>query len=576
MAENQGLPAKFANRYRFQPVRDDWDSGRSGYTHLVFDHVKERLCVIKRAELKDQKAVEELKNEVGALIDLKGYGVPEVYDTSEAEYGSKNYFYMIIEYIDALRVEKNLNLLSVAERWEIIRQLFSLLVKAHGMGIVNGDIDLKHLFWRRDKKQLIVIDWGNSKLNVDKRKQSEFSFDLARSAEIIYSLVTRNGHPPASGSLTLPKSDKELFAGIGKLPIEFRELCNWAPRTPVKGAVAPYTAEELFKASARKGRRKWVTPTILVLGFALAVATYLALIDNAGTTPTPTLPFTAMPASPSSTILVATETTTQETVPSITPSQIAENTLTPTQTIIPALTPSPRTYTQTLLLFDKANVPAENCWQNSPLDTKSGFSRRESDKNWRFSIVRGQSTESPVQTSFSGCFEIQKLSAIALNIWVSRLELERDLPDLPGTIDPGKEFGIYIQNTNGIRREYTIWIDKAELMHLRIRENGDILFDEIVLVVNEETMGVKGEFPRLYAEFPLQVFFEVNNKGVDVIYLQQGPGQRAIKIDELNPNQMILIPNALLPTVSNIQDIGLIGYGGQTDLLFWPLVFFGD
>ena len=150
------------------------------------------------------------------------------------------------------------------------------------------------------------------------------------------------------------------------------------------------------------------------------------------------------------------------------------------------------------------------------------------------------------------------------------------MPDLPGTIDPGKEFGIYIQNTNGIRREYTIWIDKAELMHLRIRENGDILFDEIVLVVNEETMGVKGEFPRLYAEFPLQVFFEVNNKGVDVIYLQQGPGQRAIKIDELNPNQMILIPNALLPTVSNIQDIGLIGYGGQTDLLFWPLVFFGD
>lgn len=576
MAENSGSSAKFANRYRFQPVRADWDSGRSGYTHLVFDHVEERLCVIKRAELKDQKAVDELKNEVGALIDLKGYGVPEVYDTGEAEHGSKNYFYMIIEYIDALRVEKNLILLSASERKEIISQLFSILAKAHGMGIVNGDVDLKHLFWRRDKKQLVVIDWGNSKLDVDKRKQSEFSFDLARTAEIIYLLVTRKGELPPTGSIALPRNKKEFFSGLDTIPDEFRQLCDWAPRTPVKGAVAPYTAEELFKASSRKKKQKWITPTILVLGLALMGAAYLIFFDGAGIITMPTSPITKVPTSASPENPIYTETPTQETVPTITPSQVIENTPTPTQTLVPIVTPSPRTYTNTLLVFNKANAPAENCWQNSPSDTKSGFSRRESDQNWRFGIVKGQSTESPVQTSFSGCLEIQKFDAIALNIWAPRLELERDVPDLPGTIEPGKEFGIYVENTSGLRREYTIWIDKTELLHLRIRENGNILLDEIILVVNEEELEIKGDFPRYYAEFPIQIFFEINNQDLDIIYLQQGPGQRAVKVEELNPNRMVLIPNALLPTISNIKDIGLIGYGGQTDVLIWPLVFFGE
>ena len=75
------------------------------------------------------------------------------------------------------------------------------------MGIVNGDIDLKHLFWRRDSEQLVVIDWGNARLDVDPAKKSKFAYlNLTRSAEVIYSLVTLQGHAPATKSLALPES----------------------------------------------------------------------------------------------------------------------------------------------------------------------------------------------------------------------------------------------------------------------------------------------------------------------------------------------------------------------------------
>ena len=92
MTENLSSSPLFAGRYEFQTVRSDWDTGRTKFTHLVFDRQEERLGVIKRAEIKSPQAVERLKNEVGALLDLKGLGVPEVYDTGEADYGSKKYF----------------------------------------------------------------------------------------------------------------------------------------------------------------------------------------------------------------------------------------------------------------------------------------------------------------------------------------------------------------------------------------------------------------------------------------------------------------------------------------------------
>ena len=114
-------------------------------------------------------------------------------------------------------------------------------------------------------------------------------------------------------------------------------------------------------------------------------------------------------------------------------------------------------------------------------------------------------------------------------------------------------------------------------MYLRVREGNKITLDDVVLVVNEENLKITGVFPRLYAEFPIQIFFEINNNGLDIIYLRQGPIQKAVKVDALTPNQMLPpIYNAVRSTLSNIQKIGLIGYGGETQTVIWPLVFFGE
>ena len=230
----------FAGRYQFKPVGDDWDTGRSGFTHLVYDREKKRLGGIKRAEINSREAVEGLKNEVVALNALKGSGVPDVYETGQATYGSKIYFYMVMEYIDGIRIERNIDKMDVAERAEILTQLFALLAQAHTKGIVNGDVDLKHLFWHKTKKQLVVIDWGNAKLGVDPNEKTEFSYDLARAAEIIFSLITLQGIPPAMGSIALP-DDSALIPGLIPLPMEYRELCKWAPRTPSAGTQSPFS-----------------------------------------------------------------------------------------------------------------------------------------------------------------------------------------------------------------------------------------------------------------------------------------------------------------------------------------------
>ncbi len=92
---------------------DDWDTGRSGYTHLVVDMKEKRLGVIKRAEISSEQAVQGLKNEVNALRALQGMGVPEVYDTGTAIYGSKKYFYLVMEYIEGMRVEESIRSLSI-------------------------------------------------------------------------------------------------------------------------------------------------------------------------------------------------------------------------------------------------------------------------------------------------------------------------------------------------------------------------------------------------------------------------------------------------------------------------------
>ncbi|HKY53834.1 MAG TPA: phosphotransferase, partial [Anaerolineales bacterium] len=245
MAEHSGSSI-FAGRYRYEPV-DDGDESQGRFTELVYDLKTERLGILKRAEVTSERAVHRLKNEVEALQALKGVGVPEVYDIGEAE-DDIDYFYIVLEYIDGLHVERNLDSIPASERVEILRQFFRLLAEAHQRDIVNGDINLRHLYWNKDKKQLIVIDWSQARLNVDPQQQTEFADDLARAAGILFSLVTLNGYPLPMKSFALP-DESGLLPELPKLPIEFRNICFWAPRTSPAEGVPYHTALELFEAS---------------------------------------------------------------------------------------------------------------------------------------------------------------------------------------------------------------------------------------------------------------------------------------------------------------------------------------
>lgn len=587
MAENSAGSPMFADRYRFQPVGNDWDTGRSGYTHLVFDTKKERLGVLKRAELKSSQAVENLKNEVAALLDLKGEGVPEVYDTGEAEYGSKKFFYMVIEYIDGLRVEKKLEDLSATERADILLQFWNLLTIAQRMGIVNGDVDLKHLFWRRDKKQLIVIDWGNAHLNIKPNSKNDFAFDWARAAEVTHTLVLRKGRAPVSGSLALPK-DTLLLPGLPPIPTEFRMLCKWAPRTPSNNMQPPLMALDMYEAT-----RKWLRgvpyKTIksanwtarLVFFAILAGVGYFGFTQRAlilglfsPTTIATTPPVATTPPIATTEVIPPSETITPTPTPSETPA--LEPSLTPTVAVTETatvtatvpVTPSPGIYTTVLMDASK-----DKCWTN--LQDPEGLSDKQASGLLEFRISDSQLRDNPIEANFDKCgLNPTQIKAVGLNAWVKRLEIARTIQ---GQTEDGREFGIFVENAAGQRREYTIWFDKTYNLQVRIRETGKEPFTTKATVFSQGKLEPLGDFPNQSVNFPIQFFLEVNNQGLDVLYLKEGPkSQSPLDAVSLSPANMIVVDSATRPTLGNIARIGLVGYGGETQIVLWPLAIFGE
>jgi hypothetical protein len=378
---------------------------------------------------------------------------------------------------------------------------------------------------------------------------------------------------------------------LAPLPIEFRTLSKWAPRAPNEGAQSPYTAQELFEVSKawqkailsgksyKPGKRpNWglrllfaiIIISVVFLGITSPLSPIYSLLHPQTPTAVVVPSETTAPTLTATTEVVTTEAPTQATPADVsTPTPEPTSTFTEVPPSATAVTPIPVAHTNPLLVFAKDSSAPDGCWANAP---KSGFDKRE-DGNWRFAIEKGTPVDQTVQTDFSKCVEIQKVKAMAMNVWVPRLELERVNPE----IEAGKEFGFFILGTNSQRREYTIWVDVNESMHLRIRENGEITYDEVVLIVNNENLQIKGGFPRLYADFPIQIFFEINNNGLDIIYLRQGSIQKAVSATDLDPSQMLPIINGTVhQNLGELQSIGLIGYGGETTTVIWPLVFFGE
>jgi serine/threonine protein kinase len=570
MGFNPQLPI-FAKRYQFIDAGPDWDRGRSGFTNLVEDTKGATKGVIKRADITSKNAVTGLENETKALEDLKGMGVPKILDKGQIVYDTKEYKFLVIEYIDGVRVEKELSSLSSLERAEILTQFLGVLRQAHSKGIVNGDVDIKHLFWRKEKPKLVVIDWGNAILNINKNRPTEFAYDLARTAEIIYSLLVGK-IPPATGPIALP-DDSKIVPGLAPLPVEFRKICEWAPRTPTTGAKAPYSAAELFEIAARwmkaindkkpyRPRTNW--PLKLLLAGAGMLATLVAGVLYAQSTIE--LNITTTPTSTETSSLIITETITQaisssptDAIITLTPEITPGPTRSPTN--IQAVTPLPRKYS-TLVSFDK-QYTGGNCWTDmlngtTALSPREAFTRR-GDGNWSFGLEKNRALDETIQSDFSQCVDLQQVSAISMNVWVSQIDVQR-------------EFGIYLEDVSGNRREYTIWLDRVadnDRMILRIREDAEISDYELLFT---ENLKFFNGFPRLYYQFPILVFLEIDNNGLDILYLKEGPLQAAVTPEDINPNQMIRADNAVRITLGEIKSIGLIGYGGEIETLIWPLV----
>jgi len=136
------------------------------------------------------------------------------------------------------------------------------------------------------------------------------------------------------------------------------------------------------------------------------------------------------------------------------------------------------------------------------------------------------------------------------------------------------EFGFFLEDQNSKRREYTLWIDSEGAMHLRVREDEEIIGDDVVSVLDVEKLQRDGNSPySYYYKFPIQIFLEFDNWGLDILYLQEGP-YRDVHASEIQPGQMTRIDSSIRPSFKNLQMVGLVGNGYETEVLIWPLTFF--
>lgn len=584
MAENSASSPVFAGRYRFEPVPDDWDTGRTGFTHPAFDSQEKRQVVIKRADVTSPQARQHehsLQYEAKALQELKGLGVPDLYEVSQADYGYQHFTYLVMEYIEGIRIEREVPSFSSKERARILFELFRLLAKAHKRGISNGDVDLKHLFWSREKQKLVVIDWGNSNVNPYQRNH-QIAFDLARSAEIICALVTRDGDIPVTGSLALPEKTN-LFPGLTPIPEEFYKLCDWAPRNPSEDMRSPFTALELYIAA-----KKWISQVdpkypandgeldaliihrpkeqlpfqgqlalfgagVLVLIIVAAIILFSYFQNNSNPTET---------AAPSPFIVTTNVNTPFVTT---TPVLIDTKVFTPTLSTAPTATqtllktPSPGSYSQIItfdnkLPFDSSSTP---CWTTNPSYNSMGV---RDDKYWTFQVDKKYSSSDLIETDFSKCFTGKQIAAIGLNFQAQRIGIN-------------SEFGVFVEDDSNHRREYTFWTDSNDdTTYLRIKETGK---DDIKIPLITIQPNLEGQFPSKYYQYSVKLFLELDNQGSDIIYLSPASEFQPLNADEVNPDPVFKINGAVLPTLKNVQKIGLIGRGKDIQIILWPLIFFG-
>jgi len=593
MAEDLGSSQLFANRYGIKTPPEDWDTGRSGLTYPAFDVTENRKVVIKRADVTSPQADQHeysLQNEARALETLEelgvpNLGVPKLFEKGSAEYGLRRFTYLVMEYVEAKRIETHLEELTPIDRAIILTELFRLLAKAHHRGVANGDVDLKHLFWSEQNK-LTVIDWGNASFGAGRHQESQYAFDMARAAEIIYALVTKKGVVPPTGSLDL--SEVELIPELTPLAEKYISLCKWAPRNPSDGlkyihtALAfyhvtlewlrilkpdyPATDFELNQVTSPRTPDKvpprinyWIVLPVILL-VTLGAGIFFRFIISGPTTPTETVFPETTTLSTTDTAVFPPSDVPTESLP-LTP--IDTNTIEApitvvTETSLPAVTPQPESY-MPILVFDQ-QASNSDCWDGS------NFFQRE-DGLWQFSVDEKATDDIVTTVDFSQCFpadEQEQVHLIGFNVWLRRLR-------------PGTELGLFIESSNGNRREYTFWTtdssDNTVYLKLRDVDGSEVNFRQLAILPKFQP-----NYPYDYYQYSVVMFLEINNQDLDLIYLSPNPDNRSMTTEELELATKKVIDGAVRKSLGSLDDItkfGLIAHGRDVQALFWPLVFSG-
>jgi len=189
-------------RYRLGPGR--WE-GAVGVVREAYDtRAGDRRVVIKHpdpyqgpeARAYRERLLDVEANALGLLKDVPH--VCRVLAQGRVGHGPGSYRYLVIEWADG---EPVINMLqSAAAKGKslpigtsllILTQLGHVLAEAHRNGLINNDVDIKHLYWNNARASLKMIDWGNAKTS-SSPDWGRFGYrdDLLQYADVMFCLLT--------------------------------------------------------------------------------------------------------------------------------------------------------------------------------------------------------------------------------------------------------------------------------------------------------------------------------------------------------------------------------------------------
>jgi serine/threonine protein kinase len=104
--------------------------GSFGHTFLAHDREERRDVAIKMLDAQrapDWKAFELFEREVAVLRGLRHQGVPEVFDSFQAQWGDGDAAFLVMEYVEGTSLEEVIETGSTSEAQEVTRLLLDLL-----------------------------------------------------------------------------------------------------------------------------------------------------------------------------------------------------------------------------------------------------------------------------------------------------------------------------------------------------------------------------------------------------------------------------------------------------------------